>query len=202
MHSLSCGLRSPFRNCLFIHIPIYLRHKLAQVFISASPYTFSSAAVRCNHPARRMNMADPNYSLFSLLASIAGIASHLGYFIHGEHHMQSLQWLVFMICSPVILFVAVLKLGLASSYLAALKLTTISTTSFFTSLTGSILIYRIFFHPLRHFPGPFSAKVSKIFHALRLANTSDNYLQAHRLHEKYGDIVRLELRSSIYLTHY
>ncbi|KAI9645797.1 hypothetical protein NHQ30_005231 [Ciborinia camelliae] len=136
-------------------------------------------------------MADLNYGLFVLLASIFGIASHLGYFIHGEHHMQSLQWLLTILFSPLLLFVTILKFNITPSYASALQLTAIIAASFFTSLTSSILVYRIFFHPLRHFPGPFEAKVSKIFHALRLLKTSDNYLQAHRLHEEYGDIVRV-----------
>lgn len=136
-------------------------------------------------------MLDLNYGLFILLPALAGLAAHLGYFIHGEHHMQSLQWLLTTLFSPLVVFLAILKLGVASSYVTALKLTTIILTSFFTSLTGSILAYRVFFHPLRRFPGPLGAKCSKLTHVARLLETSDNYLQVHTLHKKYGDIVRL-----------
>lgn len=107
--------------------------------------------------------------------------------------MQSLQWLLTAIFSPLVLFLALLKFDVASSYVTALKLTAVILTSFFASLTGSILAYRIFFHPLRHFPGPFAAKCSKLTHVARLLEKSDNYLQVHMLHEKYGDIVRLVL---------
>ncbi|TGO67404.1 hypothetical protein BOTNAR_0043g00080 [Botryotinia narcissicola] len=136
-------------------------------------------------------MPDLNYGLFILLPTLAGLAAHLGYFIHGEHHMQSLQWLLTTLFSPLVVFLAILKFDVASSYVTALKFTAIILTSFFTSLTGSILTYRVFFHPLRHFPGPFGAKCSKLTHVARLLETSDNYLQVHTLHDKYGDIVRI-----------
>lgn len=136
-------------------------------------------------------MTDLNYGLFILLPALAGLAAHLGYFIHGEHHMQSLQWLLTTLFSPLVVFLTILKFDVASSYVTALKLTTVIVTSFFASLTGSILTYRVFFHPLRHFPGPFGAKCSKLTHVARLLETSDNYLQVHTLHKKYGDVVRL-----------
>ncbi|KAF7879414.1 hypothetical protein EAF04_000610 [Stromatinia cepivora] len=136
-------------------------------------------------------MSNLNYGLFTLVPAIAGIAAHLGYFIHGEHHMQSLQWLLTTIFSPLFLFLTILKFDITSSYITDLKLTAIILISFFTSLTGSILIYRIVFHPLRHFPGPLAAKCSKLTHVMRLLGNSDNYLQTHALHKVYGDIVRI-----------
>lgn len=135
-------------------------------------------------------MGDLDYSRFFLLASVAGIASHLAYFIHGEHHMQSLQYLLAIVFSPSISFIAILSSSITSSYITALKLTAVIFVSFFTSLISSILVYRIFFHPLRHFSGPFCAKASKLTHVWRLIGTSDNYLQVHELHERFGEIVR------------
>lgn len=136
-------------------------------------------------------MSNLNYNLFTFAPAIAGIAAHLGYFIHGEHHMQAFQWFLTTVFSPLFVFLTILKFDITSSYMTALKLTAIVLTSFFTSLTGSILIYRIFFHPLRHFPGPFAAKCSKLTHTMRLIEKSDNYLQTHALHGVYGDIVRI-----------
>ncbi|QSZ30648.1 hypothetical protein DSL72_000206 [Monilinia vaccinii-corymbosi] len=133
----------------------------------------------------------PNHTLIALLASLAGIASHLGVFIHGEHHMQSLQWLLAILFSPFIVFIAILKFHITSSYVEVLSLTLIVLASFFASLISSILTYRIFFHPLRHFPGPFAAKVSKLSHVWRLMPMSDNYLQTYALHEKFGEFVRV-----------
>ncbi|KAK2765509.1 hypothetical protein FQN54_008363 [Arachnomyces sp. PD_36] len=50
-------------------------------------------------------------------------------------------------------------------------------------------IYDIYFHPLRHFPGPKLQAISNIpFLSAWLAGT--NVFQIQKLHEKYGDIVR------------
>ncbi|KAA8568678.1 hypothetical protein EYC84_007681 [Monilinia fructicola] len=136
-------------------------------------------------------MIEPKYVLVALLASLAGLTSHLGYFIHGEHHMQSLQWLLAAFSSPLLVSLALLALDVASSYGEVAKLTTVIVASFFASLVSSIVIYRVLFHPLRRFPGPFAAKLTKLSHVWRLRGTSDNYLQAHRLHATFGDIVRV-----------
>lgn len=59
------------------------------------------------------------------------------------------------------------------------------------SLFMNIIVYRAYFHPLKDFPGPFGAKLSK-FWALRKVVQSGTkwYLEAGKLQEKYGDYVR------------
>ncbi|KAF2207353.1 hypothetical protein CERZMDRAFT_102447 [Cercospora zeae-maydis SCOH1-5] len=55
--------------------------------------------------------------------------------------------------------------------------------------TASLIIYRIFFHPLAKYPGPLLAKITDLYstyHALR----GDRHLDFYRIHEKYGPIVR------------
>lgn len=50
-------------------------------------------------------------------------------------------------------------------------------------------IYRLFFHPFAHIPGPFFAKLTDaygLYHAWR----QDTHLAIHRLHLIYGPIVR------------
>lgn len=157
--------------------------RTSSFFFSAA---LRSAALHSKHRA----MIEPKYVLVALLASLAGLTSHLGYFIHGEHHMQSLQWLLAAFSSPLLVSLALLALDVASSYGEVAKLTTVIVASFFASLVSSIVIYRVLFHPLRRFPGPFAAKLTKLSHVWRLRGTSDNYLQAHRLHATFGDIVR------------
>lgn len=127
--------------------------------------------------------------LISLGAAL-GVSSHLGYFMHGEHHMQAVRLLLLLLTSPLALFTIIISFDEHVSASIAIQKTATVLLSFFFSLTASILIYRIFFHPLRHFPGPFTAKLTKISHVLRLLKTSDNYVQADRLHKKYGNIVR------------
>ncbi len=70
--------------------------------------------------------------------------------------------------------------------------------SFNTGLAGSILVYRLFFHRLRSFPGPLGAKISR-FYTVKLAAKSCQYnLEVAKMHEKYGDFVRTGLDPSIF----
>jgi len=128
--------------------------------------------------------------MLASLGALLGAGSHLGFFIHGEHHMQSVRLFILLLTSPFAIFVLIAKFDKNISITVAAQKTAIVGTSYLASLTTSILIYRIFFHPLRHFPGPFTAKLTKLSHVLRLFKTSDNYVQTDRLHKSYGDIVR------------
>jgi tryprostatin B 6-hydroxylase len=65
-----------------------------------------------------------------------------------------------------------------------------ATSAYFAALVTSILLYRVFFHPLRKFPGPFSYRFSKLVQVASIAKDSNNYLQAEELRKQYGDIVR------------
>jgi hypothetical protein len=125
-----------------------------------------------------------------VLAAALGVVSHLGYFIHGEHHMESPRILSVFVLGPLISFAWGL-FGNDLSIAEAVSATVVASSSYFAALTASILTYRAFFHPLRHFPGPFSARLTKLTHVARLLPRSDNFAQAHQLHEKYGDIVRV-----------
>ncbi|CAK7200233.1 hypothetical protein SEUCBS139899_002924 [Sporothrix eucalyptigena] len=51
-------------------------------------------------------------------------------------------------------------------------------------------IYNLFFHPLRHFPGPKLWAISKVPYA-RVYTSGTGHLKILELHKKYGDIVRI-----------
>jgi len=118
----------------------------------------------------------------------AGVATHLAYFIRGDHNLFAYRWI------PRAL-TAIGVLGLILLYLTRFRVldsvvaTTLFTTSYFTGLYTSISTYRLFFHPLRVFPGPFWARLSNLYHAYIIRN-SDNALVIQKLHQKYGPIVR------------
>jgi hypothetical protein len=138
-------------------------------------------------------MAAFTLEIIAGVAATLGVASHLGYFIHGEHHMQSTRILVFFVVAPLALFVIASRYTDGNSYLSYLsagKLTIVATGSYLTALTTSILIYRAFFHRLRNFPGPFPAKLSKVAHVVRIAKNFRNYMLAEQMFEKYGEFVR------------
>jgi len=125
-----------------------------------------------------------------ILGVVLGVGSHVGYFIHGEHHTHSVHLFFLLLTGPIAMFIVIHRLGNSSSFEGTALRTATFVLSYLGSLTSSILTYRVFFHPLRHFPGPLSAKLTKLSHVLRLLKTSDNYVQADQLHKKYGNVVR------------
>lgn len=52
-----------------------------------------------------------------------------------------------------------------------------------------LVVYRVFFHPLAKYPGPFLAKITDI-HQLYHGYKGDRHLEFWRLHQTYGKIVR------------
>ncbi|RBR21164.1 hypothetical protein FVER53590_10685 [Fusarium verticillioides] len=73
----------------------------------------------------------------------------------------------------------------------ALSVTNKWFTSFVTGLSISILTYRAFFHRLNRFPGPFLARLSTFYATYLTVDEEHMYLEVQKLHEKYGDIVRI-----------
>ncbi|OBZ68798.1 hypothetical protein A0H81_11369 [Grifola frondosa] len=67
----------------------------------------------------------------------------------------------------------------------------ISFGTYLSVLVSSILMYRISpFHPLAQYPGPLLNKLSK-FRLACVAGSGRQYLYIQKLHERYGDIVRI-----------
>ncbi|KKY13964.1 putative cytochrome p450 [Diplodia seriata] len=60
---------------------------------------------------------------------------------------------------------------------------------FLSTLVTSTIIYRLFFHRLRKFPGPLGAKISK-FYSLYLSRKIQYHFEVEKLHQQYGDVVR------------
>ncbi|KAL7271917.1 hypothetical protein RUND412_005300 [Rhizina undulata] len=53
-----------------------------------------------------------------------------------------------------------------------------------------VVVYRVYFHPLSKYPGPFLAKITSL-HALYYAFRGDRHLATYKAHKKYGPYVRL-----------
>lgn len=128
--------------------------------------------------------------LVALAGTILGVASHLGYFIHGEHHMQSARIAGCLSLAPLALFLFSSKYLDGYSNVEAGKFAVVAWGSFVAALSSSILVYRAFFHPLRHFPGPFGARLSQIWHVSKIAKDSRNFMLAEQMFSKYGEFVR------------
>lgn len=67
---------------------------------------------------------------------------------------------------------------------------TLLATSFNTSLISSISIYRLFFHRLHPFPGPFACKLTRFYSAFLAVKRIQYNVELKKLHEQYGDFVR------------
>jgi cytochrome P450 family 628 len=137
-------------------------------------------------------MVELTLEVVALVGATLGVASHLGYFIHGEHHMQTTKITALFVIAPLLLFVTFSRYIVDDSHNEAAKCTVVATGCYFTALSTSILIYRAFFHPLCNFPGPFVARLSKFVHVLWIAKSSKNYLLQEELFEKYGEFVRYD----------
>jgi hypothetical protein len=122
----------------------------------------------------------------SVLAA-SGVSAHLGLFMHGEWHMYipSIVW------GHAGLF-AVLRLLVPeeAGHGLGYNLTWIlGVASYLVSLFSSMIIYRLFFHPLRKFPGPKFASVSKLWHVFQARNAK-NHLVLEKVHQQYGNMAR------------
>jgi hypothetical protein len=114
----------------------------------------------------------------------AGAAALLGVLFHCAICQIEFELVMFQFMAASVIG----ALGLV--YTVGLFRAAIIVTSFNAGLLGSISIYRLLFHRLRNFSGPFGAKITK-FHATRLAAKDVQYYkELERMHEQYGDIVR------------
>ena len=127
------------------------------------------------------------YELLGIASASAGLLSHLLYFIHGHKATQAPQILVFYLIAECFLYArSIHLLGALQGYLTA----SVISLCYFLALFTSIVIYRVFFHRLRHFPGPFWAKVTK-FYSPWIAWDGKLHEKHAEFFEKYGDVVRI-----------
>lgn len=124
----------------------------------------------------------------SILFFLLGVGTHLGVFIRGEWHLRTAHALAI----PLLLFCFGLFFWTAWFSTPVPQYTTMAGLLFppyISGLYGSLLVYRLFFHRLRGFPGPRLAALSKFWHVYRCRH-SRNHLVLDGLHKKYGTFVR------------
>ncbi|KAF1960190.1 cytochrome P450 [Byssothecium circinans] len=64
--------------------------------------------------------------------------------------------------------------------------------AFFLPLCTKIILYRAFFHQLKHFPGPFGARISKVWTIAQVMKSDMRYYQVQaKFQKQYGDYVRV-----------
>ena len=127
-----------------------------------------------------------------VLSAAAGILSHIGVFVRGEHHLRA----PFLFRLYIFLAIALLlsqSVALSYDMKEAAYTSTLLISSYAAALFSSMTIYRVFFHRLRAFPGPPLAKVSKLWHMSKVLDAKQ-YLFLDGLRMAYGDYVRTGIR--------
>lgn len=133
-----------------------------------------------------------------VIGSLA-ILSHRLYFIRDEHHLKAPSYLLLWVLSSLLLGLVVFVSnfyappcrdgGSTGQAVGALPVVLAANGSFVVPLFGSMIVYRVFEHPLKCYKGPRWAAVSKLWHLLRVIRTS-NHVLLDELYHKYGSIVR------------
>ncbi|KAM0753194.1 cytochrome P450 [Meredithblackwellia eburnea MCA 4105] len=143
-------------------------------------------------------------SRFLTAAAVAAFTTHRLIYKHEPDALLFIfAWLVgyWLLNLTLLLLHQPLREAIRSSFLFAV--------SYCATLASSILVRRIFIHPLRHFPGPFGARISRFWNVLlvagllpqdremRLNGTSHEISETRRVaarikgwHQKWGSFVR------------
>ena len=129
-------------------------------------------------------------------AATVGLVSHWTFFVHGEHDLAAAN-----IARLHIL--ALMLIPLMSCILKdipirqALKESVVIDTVYVVALFSSITTFRLFVSPLRHIPGPFVLRLTKLTHVWDMARYQ-NCRVLHGYHRRYGDLVRTGRSDSVY----
>ncbi|KAI8653830.1 hypothetical protein LRP88_00428 [Fusarium phalaenopsidis] len=120
---------------------------------------------------------------------LLGIVTHL---VIRPFEIDSQAWaMVFaylgVITTLLLTYIQVCKFTI----LGAILRTALVSNAFNVGLASSILIYRAFFHRLHRFPGPFPAKLSRFYAMKNAAKALKANEEVQKLHEIYGDFVRV-----------
>ena len=119
----------------------------------------------------------------------SGVCLHLGYFNRGEHHMYAIVYLQISLLLFSTLTVAFALYG-EFPWVASIWTTTSVLLPTLLGIYGSLLCYRLVWHPLGPFPGPVMARISSLWFSIHVRN-HDAHQKALDLYNKYGAFVRV-----------
>ncbi|KAI9791595.1 MAG: hypothetical protein M1816_003681 [Peltula sp. TS41687] len=123
------------------------------------------------------------------IVAAVGVASHLGYFHHGEHHMYGLRYIQLFFTFCAVATVVLVQAGNRPIGEACVNAFTL-VACYLAGVYTSLLTYRVFFSPLKRFPGPYAARLSSLWWSAQLTD-HDAYKKVLSLHQKHGDFVRI-----------
>ncbi|KAJ5540922.1 cytochrome P450 [Penicillium frequentans] len=121
------------------------------------------------------------------LAAGLGLISHRFYFIHGEHdrYADSIARVAVLAFGLITFYEWHIEASLSKAVIQAISLAAAYCGALFTSM----FFYRLVQSPLTHLPGPFWAKVTKLYHVGHILR-ADNYRYMNKLFHQYGDVIR------------
>lgn len=120
-------------------------------------------------------------------SAVIGVLSHVTLYTRGEWHLRAP--LLVKLYAILALVGASTGVYLGNSPTSSRRLTGIIVAAYGLGLFGSIVVYRRIFHRLRHFPGPWHAGATKLWHAWH-CRTGQNHLLIERLRAQYGPFIR------------
>jgi hypothetical protein len=121
------------------------------------------------------------------LCAIAGAVSHSVYWSKHEFDAQVPRIVLGAVLAHFTLTVFLLR---ESSFLASSLYASALELSYIIALFASITVYRLFRHPLRHFNGPYWARLTTWWKVKHIAKEGPHYALFDKLHRQYGDVVR------------
>ena len=135
-----------------------------------------------------MNMSPTWLPQAALISASIGVLSHYLFWIRFEF-----DTFFYKIAGAVVILQPLTLLALQINGLGMLQSIVILSVlegCYCVALFSSIALYRLFFHPLRKFPGPFWARLWMWWKVSKFAEEERGYLVVHELHRKYGEVVR------------
>jgi cytochrome P450 family 628 len=126
-----------------------------------------------------------------LALGAVGITSHLTYFIRMGMTPLPVPRLVFSALAAPFVLPIIASFLLRIDPIQAVVTAWIWWSSYLIGLLASMVTYRLFFHPLRRFKGPFLSKISQFYHLSQIYPRVDHYRKIDDLHREYGEFVRV-----------
>lgn len=124
-----------------------------------------------------------------LSAAGFGILSHLSIFrtLPVEEYLLKLLGLYL---ATFFVIGTVYKLSTDFSSLAILLRLSLISSAFNIGLASSIAVYRLFFHRLHRFPGPWLSKLSRFYDTYLAGKNVQYNVEIEMMHKTYGDFIR------------
>ncbi|KAF1996372.1 benzoate 4-monooxygenase [Amniculicola lignicola CBS 123094] len=132
-----------------------------------------------------------NYALY-LPAFISGASLELLLFRKGEWDRRSgiivKRYAILFYVALILMFV--FGQSIRASVASTLRLQ----LAFLGGLYSAMACYRLFFHPLKSFPGPFGARLSIFWYLKESIPDMQMYVRLRELHKEQGDFIRIKPR--------